>query len=97
MRVYGIETAWSHRDVAVWCHLLCWGVDEEALDYAYEVAEGSREHIRQRQRRDEYSIYGNFSRSAPIQERYKGPGRLEKLRHLKQLWDAEGIFTKELL
>lgn len=91
------ETAWSHRDIATWCHFLCWASDEDALDYAYEVAEEFKEHLRYNQEKGQYSIYGNFSRTAPVKERFKGRGRLEKLRHLKLRWDPEGIFTRELL
>ncbi|OTA75649.1 hypothetical protein M434DRAFT_88308 [Hypoxylon sp. CO27-5] len=91
------ETAWSHRDVAVWCQLLCWSSDEESLNYAYGIAENFKGHVRQRQQDAEYSIYGNFSRSAPVQERFKGNERLKKLRSLKLRWDPEGVFTKEFL
>ncbi|KAI1407333.1 FAD-binding domain-containing protein [Hypoxylon sp. FL1857] len=91
------ETAWSHRDIAAWCQLLCWSSDEESLNYAYGIAEDFKEHIRQRQQEVEYSIYGNFSRSAPVQERFKGDGRLEKLRSLKLRWDPEEVFTNEFL
>ncbi|KAI0834012.1 FAD-binding domain-containing protein [Hypoxylon sp. FL0890] len=91
------EIAWSHRDIAAWCQLLCWSSDEESLNYAYGIAEDFKEQLRQRQQEAEYSIYGNFSRSAPVQERFKGHGRLEKLRGLKLHWDPEGDFTKEFL
>ncbi|KAI1134308.1 FAD-binding domain-containing protein [Hypoxylon sp. FL0543] len=91
------ETAWSHRDIAAWCQMLCWSSDEESLNYAYEIAEDFKKHLRQRQREAEYSIYGNFSRSAPVQERFKGHKRLENLRSLKLRWDPEGVFTKEFL
>ncbi|XXG97967.1 hypothetical protein Hte_004283 [Hypoxylon texense] len=91
------ETAWSHRDIATWCHLLCWASDKEGLDYAHEVAQETKEHLRRQQDKDEYSIYGNFSRSAPVEERFKGRERLEKLRGLKLRWDPDGVFTKEFL
>lgn len=91
------ETAWSHRDIATWCHLLCWSFDEEGLDYAHEVAQETKEHIRQRQEEEEFSIYSNFSRTAPIGERFKGQERLEKLRDLKLRWDPDGVFTNEFL
>ncbi|KAH9886360.1 FAD-binding domain-containing protein [Xylariomycetidae sp. FL2044] len=91
------ESAWSHRDVVSWAQLLCWAGDEEAVDYAHGVAEELAVHLRKDQPRDQYSIYGNFSRTVPIEERYKGAGRLAKLRALKAKWDPEGVFTRELL
>ncbi|KAI1388176.1 FAD-binding domain-containing protein [Hypoxylon trugodes] len=91
------ETAWSHRDIATWCHLLCWASDEETLNYAYRVAERIKEHLRSTQEQNDYTIYGNFSRSAPVLERYKGHERVEKLRKLTLRWDPEGIFTREFL
>lgn len=37
--------------------------------------------------------YANTSREDPIEDRYKGAERLEKLRALKREWDPKGIFT----
>ncbi|CAJ2510609.1 Uu.00g062340.m01.CDS01 [Anthostomella pinea] len=91
------ETAWSTRDVATWCHLLCWASEEEAVDYAHEIAEESMRHIRRNQPKYQFSIYGNFSRIAPLEQRYKGAERLEKVRGLKLKWDPNGVFTNEFL
>jgi hypothetical protein len=91
------ETAFSHRDVACWVHLLAWSADEEGFAYADKVAMEIMKHVRKRQPRAEYSVYQNFSRDSPIQERYKGVERLRKLKDLKKRWDPEGIFTKQLL
>jgi len=41
--------------------------------------------------------YTNTTREDPIEYRYKGAERLEKLRELKKKWDPTGLFTKELL
>lgn len=41
--------------------------------------------------------YTNTSRSDPIGHRYKDAAAVSKLKELKQIWDPEGCFTKELL
>lgn len=45
----------------------------------------------------DFIAYANGSREDPIEHRYKGLERLEKLRSLKKKWDPLGVFTKELL
>ncbi|KAH8886975.1 FAD-binding domain-containing protein [Thozetella sp. PMI_491] len=91
------ETAFSHRDLSMFVHLLTDASDEASLTGAAQIAEETMGHIRRRQMKDEYSFYQNFSRVAPIEERYRGAGMREKLKTLKQKWDPEGIFTKQLL
>ena len=44
-----------------------------------------------------YADYQNATREGPIELRYRGKGRLEKLRRLKKEWDASGVFTNQLL
>ena len=45
----------------------------------------------------DFISYTNSTRADPIEYRYKGPERLDKLRWLKKKWDSGGVFTKELL
>ncbi len=45
----------------------------------------------------EYADYQNATRARPIELRYRGKGRLEKLRRLKKEWDKSGVFTSQLL
>ncbi|KAB5560303.1 hypothetical protein GE09DRAFT_86962 [Coniochaeta sp. 2T2.1] len=91
------ETAFSHRDVELYAHFLCWASEASALEGAVKVAEETMAYVRRDQPKEAYSFYQNFSRTAPIEERYKGAERLAKLRGLKKKWDPKGVFTKQLL
>lgn len=44
-----------------------------------------------------YVSYTNTSRDSPLEHRYKGAERIARLKALKQTWDPEGAFTKQLL
>lgn len=41
--------------------------------------------------------FQNATRSSPIQQRYRGKERLDRLRALKKEWDPTGVFTDQLL
>lgn len=71
--------------------------DTEGLAGSTKIADETVAYIRQNQPTAEYSFYQNFSRTAPIEERYKGSERLDRLRKLKHKWDPAGLFTKQLL
>ena len=47
--------------------------------------------------RDEYVDFANGTRTGPIELRFRGVGKLEKLRALKREWDPNGVFTRQLL
>lgn len=53
--------------------------------------------VRADQRKEDYIDYPNCNRTDPIELRYKGEGRLERLRTLKLKWDPKGVFTRQLL
>ena len=53
--------------------------------------------VRQEGHPEGNATYGNWTRSAPVEERYRGAERLAKLRALKRQWDPQGVFTKEFL
>lgn len=53
------------------------------------LRKGSEEH--------DYVSYTNLGRDDPIDQRYKGTDRLERLKGLKKTWDPTGVFTTELL
>ncbi|RAL03299.1 FAD-binding oxidoreductase [Aspergillus ibericus CBS 121593] len=48
-------------------------------------------------RKTRYVDFQNATRTGPIQRRYRGEARLKKLRQLKRVWDAQGVFTRQLL
>lgn len=45
----------------------------------------------------EYVDFQNGTRTGPIELRFRGPGKLDKLKALKLKWDPEGVFTTQLL
>lgn len=47
--------------------------------------------------RSEYADFQNATRTDPIEFRFRGEGKLEKLRSLKRTWDPEGVFTQQFL
>ena len=77
--------------------MIAWASDEDSVKSAAAKVEEVVAHVRRTQPKEEYSFYQNFSREAPIEERYKGAERLEKLKALKRAWDAKGVFTRQLL
>lgn len=48
-------------------------------------------------KQDAFITYTNTSRDEPIEYRYKDATTITRLRDLKQHWDPDGCFTKELL
>lgn len=46
---------------------------------------------------DRFVSYTNTTREDPIEYRYKGSDRIERLKLLKRQFDPSGIFTNELL
>jgi hypothetical protein len=53
--------------------------------------------MREGQKESGYMDYPSTNRSAPINRRYPGADRLEKLSLLKRKWDPQGVFTREFL
>lgn len=47
--------------------------------------------------RSEWADFQNGTRTGPIELRFRGKERLEKLRRLKKEWDPMGVFTNQLL
>lgn len=47
--------------------------------------------------KDTFVSYTNTSREDPLEDRYKGPERIGRLKALKKEFDPRGIFTAELL
>lgn len=45
----------------------------------------------------EYADFQNGTRTGPIELRFRGEGKLGKLRLLKEKWDPTGVFTTQLL
>ena len=77
--------------------MISWASDEESVKSAAIIVEDVVAHVRRAQLKQDYAFYQNFSREAPIEERYRGVERQEKLKALKRAWDPQGVFTRQLL
>jgi broad specificity phosphatase PhoE len=53
--------------------------------------------VRHGQTEENQAAFPNWTRDEPLQRRYRGSERLEKLKGLKREWDPKGIFTSQLL
>lgn len=47
--------------------------------------------------KSEYADFQNATRTDPVELRFRGEGKLNKLRMLKKTWDPEGVFTRQFL
>jgi hypothetical protein len=43
------------------------------------------------------SLFPNHWRGNDIERRFRGEGKVKKLRELKAFWDSEGVFTTQFL
>lgn len=76
---------------------MSWYTNPDSHDHVFKVEQAALEDYRKANSEVPPAIYQNWSRDVPVEWRYRGEGRLEKLRELKKVWDAGGIFTREFL
>ncbi|KAJ7590272.1 hypothetical protein C8J56DRAFT_859692 [Mycena floridula] len=91
------ETAFSHRDVKGWVELISWYTDETDYEAVLDIEQLLLSRVREGQPIENRVAYQNWTRAEPIELRYRGTERLEKLKTLKKQWDPKGIYTRELL
>ncbi|RDA83429.1 hypothetical protein CP532_4415 [Ophiocordyceps camponoti-leonardi (nom. inval.)] len=93
----GFESANCLYDVQFWQNNIIWYTDaaskqkvEELNDECIAVARGYGE--------DNFLVdFANATRSGPLERRFRGQGRLERLRAVKREWDGGGVFTRQFL
>ncbi|KAK7711363.1 hypothetical protein SLS64_005386 [Diaporthe eres] len=90
------ESANSLHDIRFWQNNIIWYTD--AASHA-KVAELNAKCIAVSRGpdRSEYADFQNATRTGPIEHRFRGEGKLEKLQSLKRTWDPRGVFTRQLL
>lgn len=90
------ESANSLHDIRLWQNNIIWYKDAASHR---KVAELNAEciSVARGPDRSEYADFQNATRTDPIELRYRGEGKLNKLRQLKSTWDSEGVFTRQLL
>ncbi|KAI3612013.1 fad binding domain containing protein [Moniliophthora roreri] len=91
------ESAYAHKDVKVWVELLSWYTDSASHGVVNGIEEEVLTMLRQGQAVEDEAAFQNWTRTEPIERRYRGKARLEKLRALKRQWDPRGLFTTQLL
>ncbi|KAH6652294.1 hypothetical protein BKA67DRAFT_626979, partial [Truncatella angustata] len=90
------QSAMSLHDTRYWQNNLIWHTDVNNRELVDELNDESIKIMRGPDR-SEYADFQNGTRVGPIELRYRGPGKLEKLRELKNKWDPTGVFTRQLL
>ncbi|KAI1386031.1 uncharacterized protein F4822DRAFT_360734 [Hypoxylon trugodes] len=90
------ESAMSLHDIKYWQNNLIWHTD---VNNRQKVDAFNDESIAIMRGPDvtEYADFQNGTRTGPIELRFRGAGKLEKLRALKKKWDPTGVFTRQLL
>lgn len=78
-------------------NLTSWYKSEANHSTVEDITNRAQASVRKGSEEQDYISYTNVGREDPIEYRYKGVNRLEKLKALKKEWDPTGIFTAELL
>ncbi|KAI0159887.1 FAD-binding domain-containing protein [Hypoxylon sp. FL1284] len=90
------ESAMSLHDTRYWQNNLIWHTDPATQQRVDELNDKSIEIMRGPDRA-EYADFQNGTRTGPIELRFRGEGKVEKLKMLKRKWDPQGVFTTQLL
>ena len=66
------ETPFSRRDVASWVELLQWCASADSHAEVARKGEETLSYMRRGQKKEEYSIYQDWTRKEPVETRYRG-------------------------
>ncbi|KAH8594653.1 hypothetical protein B0O99DRAFT_687431 [Bisporella sp. PMI_857] len=91
------SSSYSHRDCGVWNMAFVISQDENAATAAIRSAQEYLKICQEDQTDSEKAVFPNHTRERSLEQRYRGEGRMIRLRQLKKLWDPEGIFTDHFL
>ncbi|KAK7992146.1 FAD binding domain-containing protein [Apiospora saccharicola] len=95
-RTPDFDSAMSLHDIRYWQNNLIWHTDASSRQRVDELNDECIATMRGPDR-SEYADFQNGTRTGQIELRFRGEGKLEKLRSLKKQWDPQGVFTKQLL
>ncbi|KAK8092005.1 hypothetical protein PG997_002366 [Apiospora hydei] len=90
------ESAMSLHDTRYWQNNLIWHTDPKTRQQV-DMFNDECIRIMRGPDRSEYADFQNGTRTGPIELRFRGPGKLDKLKALKLKWDPAGVFTRQLL
>lgn len=91
------ESAFGHRGVAAWAEAIVWYTEEGTAEDARDWQAEALRLVTEGYEVGEVESFQNATRETPIESRYPGDGRLEKLTALKKKWDPNGVFTDVFL
>ncbi|KAI1168332.1 hypothetical protein F5B18DRAFT_646862 [Nemania serpens] len=92
----GHESAMSLHDIRLWQNNLIWHTEAQNRQRVDELNDQSIALMRGTDS-SEFADFQNGTRTGPIAWRFRGPGKLDKLKALKRKWDPKGVFTNQLL
>jgi FAD/FMN-containing dehydrogenase len=75
---------------------LVWFTDEKNRSKVDEYNSKALDAVRDPSQ-ETWADFPNSTRTGPIQLRYRGKERLDRLKSLKKEWDPTGVFTNQLL
>ncbi len=78
-------------------NIFTWYTDPSLHEKVREFDQRAQAIMRSGTKEDAFIAHTNTSRDDPIEYRYKDAAAVRRLRELKQHWDPDGCFTKELL
>jgi hypothetical protein len=94
------ESANGMHGIRFWANNLIWCKGAGGLNVAERYSQKAHDIVRSGQLPEERLVdFANSLREpdSSIEHRYLSQLRLKKLRELKQHWDGEGVFSRELL
>lgn len=78
-------------------NILTWYTDPSLHEIVREIDRRAQAIMRSGTMEDVFIAYTNASRDDLMEYRYKDAAAVRRLGNLKQHWDPDGCFTKELL
>ncbi|KAI0386310.1 FAD-binding domain-containing protein [Hypomontagnella monticulosa] len=92
-----LNTSFGHEDVDCWLNVLSWYTDPANHELVASMDMKAQAAMREGTQQETFVSYTNTTREGPLEYRYKGAERLQRLKALKKEFDPTGVFTKELL
>lgn len=76
---------------------MSWYTDASNHDFATTIDQKARAAMRADTKEEGFVSYTNTNRQDPVEHRYKGSNRIDRLRALKKQVDPTGVFTSEFI
>jgi hypothetical protein len=94
-----IDSANGMHGLRFWANNLVWCSQQQNVPILERYLEKAQDIVRADQAEADFVDFTNSLRApeSPVERRYRGSARLQKLQELKRKWDTKGIFGNELL